>query len=60
MATQWQAAKVAGTDPGDRVSVDAAGSSFVRFLSESFISNDGADFGTVGRGIQLIFNGVET
>lgn len=60
MATQWQAAKVAGTDPGSRVSVDAAGSSFVRFLSESFRSHDTVDFGTVGNGIQLVFNGVET
>ena len=56
----WQKAKVTGTDTGSRVQVDAAGSSWIRFLSESFRSNDGVDFGTIRRGIQLIFGGVES
>ena len=56
----WEKAKVTGTDTGSRVQVDAAGSSWVRFLSESFRSNDGVDFGTVKRGLQIIFGGVES
>jgi hypothetical protein len=60
MASPWQAAKVTGTDPGDRVTVDETGSSFVRFLSEKFRNNDGVDFGYLCDGIQVIFNGVES
>lgn len=56
----WEKAKVAGTDPGDRISIDNTGHSWVRILSESFRQNDGADFATVGRGAQLVFGGVET
>lgn len=56
----WETAKVADDDPGSRISIDATGSSYVRILSPSFRQNDGADFATVGHGVQLVFNGVET
>lgn len=56
----WEKAKVTGTDPGSRIQIDAGGLSSVRLLSQSFRSNDGVDFGTVGRGAQLVFGGVES
>lgn len=56
----WEKCKVSGTEPGDRIEVDAAGSSWIRFLSESFRHHDTADFGYLGDGIDLIFGGVET
>lgn len=46
----WQAATITG----DRAEVDSEGVSFVRFLSPKFVQDDGAEFGTVGYGINVI------
>ena len=56
----WETCKVTGTDPGSRIQIDAGGHSSVRLLSQSFRSHDTVDFGTVGRGAQLVFGGVES
>lgn len=55
----WEKAKVTATDPGSRIQIDAAGSSSVRILSQSFRSNDGVDFAIVGHGLQIAFAGLE-
>lgn len=52
----WQKAKVLASG---RVSVDVGGLSWVRFLSASFKSHDTVDYGFVGRGIQVIFGGIQ-
>lgn len=55
----WEKAKVRGTDPASRVDVDEDGASWVKFLGEKHRNNDGNDYGTIGKGIDLIFGGVE-
>ncbi|WP_159109441.1 hypothetical protein [Bradyrhizobium sp. USDA 3458] len=57
MAGIWQKATLSGTAPGSRVQVDAAGMSWVRFLSPSFMLNDGVDYGFVGWGCDIIQSG---
>lgn len=50
----WQKATIVSGLPGGRVTVDALGTSWVRFLSPKFVLNDGPDYGIVGFGIDII------
>jgi hypothetical protein len=50
MAGIWEAATITG----DRVEVDELGDDFVRFLAPQFRQDDGAEFGTIGFGIDVI------
>lgn len=51
----WEAATVQSPGADGSVRVDVgAGSDWVKFLSESFRENDGADYGWLGVGIDVI------
>jgi hypothetical protein len=41
-------------DPGDRVTVDAVGTAWVKILSPSFRLNDGDDYTYIGYGNKVI------
>lgn len=54
MGAVWQKATIVSEAPGGRVTVDALGTSWVRFLGAKFILNDGTDYGIIGFGIDVI------
>ena len=55
----WEKAKIEDGAPGSRAEADDTGASWIRFLSPSFRSNDGVDYGAIGHGLQVIFGGAE-
>lgn len=50
-------ANMTGGDPGERVTVDASGTSWVRILSPSHRLNDGDDYTYIGFGHPQIIQG---
>lgn len=50
----WRACALAGTEPGERISV-GSGNSWVRFMGPQYILDDGdGEYGIVGWGVDII------